>query len=220
MPVRQGVLILDGMKRILVLLALACLPVVSSVVAQVGGQPPPSVASMVAERKRMEEQYRQLRSAYDDLVSALELYRRELEDLREEVRQLKQKDAETVGQYATRSDIERLESQMRQLNEEWNRKREADKELILEQIRKLRQVASAPPPAPTKPGKTEPAAPTYDRGYEYEIQPGDTLSAIVRAYNEQLELGVTVQDVKNANPGIRERDLKPGQTVFIPDPRE
>ena len=56
-----------------------------------------------------------------------------------------------------------------------------------------------------------------EKGYEYVIKESDTLSAIARAYNEQ-GIKVTVQQILDANQGLKAENLKPGKKIFIPAP--
>jgi LysM repeat protein len=69
-------------------------------------------------------------------------------------------------------------------------------------------------PADTS-GTTAPTTP--DKGFEYEVKSGDTLSAIIAAYREQ-NIKITLKQVLNANPGLDEKKLKVGQKIFIPAP--
>lgn len=55
---------------------------------------------------------------------------------------------------------------------------------------------------------TDPAAPAADG--TYTIQPGDTLSAISQ------RLGVSINDIYKANPGINPRALQVGQVILLP----
>lgn len=201
------------MKRIFLLIALVSLPLRPDGLAQT---PAPTLASLQAERQRMEERYKQLDAAYRDLVDVLELQRQKLDELQAEITRLRSGNAEQASHYATKADLGQLEKAIRDLNEEWNNRREADQKLIIEQIRKLKAL---PPEKPVDAESGGKPPKTFSKGFEYQIQPGDTLSAIIRAYNDELKLGVTLQDIKAANPNINERSLRPGTVLFIPDPR-
>jgi len=93
---------------------------------------------------------------------------------------------------------------------EVDRKREADRELILSEIKKASKAVAAPP-APT----AQPSAPAAS-GFKYTVQSGDTLSAIVAAYRRE-KVNVTVEDVLKANPGLKANSMKVGQAIVIPD---
>jgi LysM repeat protein len=52
-------------------------------------------------------------------------------------------------------------------------------------------------------------------GYEYAVQSGDTLHAIVQAYKE-LGIPVTLRDLRRANPELESAPLHVGQRLFVP----
>jgi LysM repeat protein len=80
------------------------------------------------------------------------------------------------------------------------------------------------PPAPgarladaaTRPGRAgdtadvPSGAPGGGSGGTYTIRKGDTLEGIARDH------GVTVGDLRQANPGVRDRRLMPGQALTLP----
>jgi LysM repeat protein len=104
--------------------------------------------------------------------------------------------------------------------QEIDRKREADRELILGQIEKLAKTSAAPSPKPPKvtvPDTTVPTGP--EKGFEYVVQSGDTLSLIAQAYRDK-NIKVTVKQILQANPGLDEKRLKVGQKIFIPAPKQ
>lgn len=183
-----------------------------SVAAQGQRQGPPTIASLVAERQQMEERYKQLRTAYDDLVDVVELQRQQIEALRKDVQSLKTADAGQSSKFATKDDLARLEKAMADLNDEWNRKREADRKLILDQLETLKKTAAAKPEVAQQ--TTTPVT-----GYEHTIAEGDTFSGIAKAYNETYGLGITHKDIEKANPGVDPHKLVIGKTIIVPDPR-
>lgn len=78
--------------------------------------------------------------------------------------------------------------------------------------------AAAPPAAAASPATAAPtAAPTgpdgsseRERARAHTIQQGDTLEGIARRH------GVTVEALRSANPGVRDRRLIPGRTLTVP----
>ena len=94
-----------------------------------------------------------------------------------------------------------------------------DRDLILKEIEKLGKsiTASASRPRPAADEPRPRAADVPDKGYEYVVQSGDTLSAIVTAYREQ-GVKVTVDQVLKANPGLKASSLQVGKKIFIPAP--
>jgi hypothetical protein len=63
----------------------------------------------------------------------------------------------------------------------------------------------------------EPAAELTDTrtGYDFRIEPGDTLFAIANAFRER-GVRVTVEEVLAANPGLEPTRLQTGQRIFVP----
>jgi hypothetical protein len=57
------------------------------------------------------------------------------------------------------------------------------------------------------------------KGYEYVIQSGDTLSSVLAEYKKQ-GVKVSVDDVHKATPGLKPTSMKVGQKVFIPAPTQ
>ena len=52
-------------------------------------------------------------------------------------------------------------------------------------------------------------------GYEFVIEPGDSLAAIVQAFREKGVV-ISMDDLIAANPGLNPESLEPGQKLFIP----
>jgi len=88
---------------------------------------------------------------------------------------------------------------------------------------KLGKTLAAPPPAtkklsPASPGEAPTEKPDVsDKGFEQVVKPGDTLSAIVKAYQDK-NIKITMEQVLKANPGLKPEKLHPGQKIFIPAP--
>src|SRR5437867_2592323 len=57
-----------------------------------------------------------------------------------------------------------------------------------------------------------------EKGFEYVVQSGDTLLAIVKAYREK-NVKVTQDEILKANPGLVATRLKVGQKIWIPAPQ-
>ena len=56
---------------------------------------------------------------------------------------------------------------------------------------------------------------TPEKGIEYTVQQGDTLSAIAQACKDK-KIKVTVDQIVKANPGLKPDKMRPGQKLFIP----
>jgi LysM repeat protein len=107
--------------------------------------------------------------------------------------------------------------------QEIDKKRQADRDLIIKQFEQLGKVATGAPVKPkikTTPTPDDTAAPapaTPQKGYEYTVKAGDTLSLIAKAYREQ-GVKVTTAQILKANPGLDATKLYVGKKIFIPDP--
>jgi hypothetical protein len=188
-------------------------------------------AAQAADREAAEERYQRLNSAVEGLWAAQADQQRRLEALVEELRRVRAEQASKPAvDYATREELNRLVEGVRELD----RKREADRQLILEELERLgkslaalnaareRRPAPAPAPAPgPAPGSEREGGATgsTQEGVYYVIERGNTLSAIVAAHNDEFKKQgkkTSVKLVQEANPNIKPTVLLPGQKIFIP----
>jgi len=170
-----------------------------------------------AQDAATEERLNKLNGLVQDLVEDKANMKKHLEVMAKEIQSLREQSSSATST-ASAEDLKRLAEKVQEID----RKREADKELILKEIEKLGKSISAsrshPPTAPAgnkseSSGSSTPA----DKGYEYVVQSGDTLSAIVTAYREK-DVKVTVEDILKANPGLKATSLSVGKKIFIPAP--
>ncbi len=179
-------------------------------------------AATAAAAQEREERYQKLRANIEDLLNAQAMLEKRISALSDELQSLRQNTDRASGNYATRDDLRKLADDVHEID----RKREEDKKLILEELRKLAATplpAMAPEP-PKRVAKPEPApdtnaeAPAVPRnGYTYTVKDGDTLAAIVNAYR-QNGVKVTVDQVLKANPNLKPRSMRVNRKIFIPDP--
>jgi LysM repeat protein len=95
----------------------------------------------------------------------------------------------------------------------------------LKQIEKLGKVSggstghksAAAVPATTATDNPTASAGGPQKGYDYTIAAGDTVSAIAKAYRAQ-GVKVTSAQILAANPGLNANSLIVGKKIFIPDP--
>ena len=194
------------MKRLLffgLFLGAACLLAPTSTLAQ--------GASL--DTRALREDYRLLQSQLADLLEAHNALKIELSKLLNEVRQLRTKTATKDPAAVTRADLETLAKSVREID----RKRVQDKDLILKEMKSFLQSApkGANPPA---------AQPHSGKGFNHTVEAGETISAIIAAYNTKLKSQgvkkrITLKSVLNANPNLNPRTMRIGQSLFIPDPR-
>jgi LysM repeat protein len=157
-----------------------------------------------------------------DLDHRIQALAKDIADLRVEV-------SKPTGNYASQDDLKKLADAIQEID----KKREADKELILSEMKKLGQVISAVPPEQSGGHRKKPtnsdtrgSNPTASNtsstsnegadqtGFYYKIKSGDSLSLIAQLYREQ-GIHVTTTQIQDANPNL----LLVGTKIFIPAPK-
>ncbi len=201
------------MKRIL------CLSVMLlSVAPLLRGQGSPSAAE-IASRQEAEENYKTLHATVDDMVAAQAEQAKRLQSLAKDIAELRDQAGKPTGNFASQDDLKRLADAIQEID----KKREADKELILHEIAKLGKTiattarTSVKPPVvkddPTPASGTDPNQDVYT----YVIKSGDTYSLIAKLYREK-GINVSTEDIAKANPGVDPARLKVKQKISIPAP--
>jgi LysM repeat protein len=165
-----------------------------------------------------QQQIDKLSGQIQDLLAAQEQQGKRLDALAKQISDLSDKvNAPSVSDSASRDDLKTLASQVQEID----KKRQADRDLILKELENLSKVGagssrkSSPPPATTDDTTTAPATP--QKGYEHKVEAGETISAIAKAYHDQ-GVKVTTSDILKANPKVDPAKLYVGQKIFIPDP--
>jgi len=221
---QERLLFSDSMKRNFLAIALAC-----------GGSLLSSSAladEAVIADLRLDNQ--KLTARVEDLESSLQSYKQQVMKLSEEVRSLKAdlaKGADNREVAGLKEDVDRLREAIKEVDQ----KRIADQEKIAATIRDLGkdlkksiQGSVSPAPRPIEPVQprngSPPASPPKSggatgpqTGYEYTIRSGDTLLGIVTALKSQ-GIKITLEQLSEANPGVKSTNLKIGQKIFIPVP--
>ena len=168
------------------------------------------------ETRSLKENVSRLQSQLEDLMLSYTALKKEVDSLRSELRKVRAQFNQKDPTAATRGDIENLAKTIREVD----RKRSADKELILKEMKSLVQNITK-----SRPNTTPPAAtPRSEKGFEHSVQGGETISAIIAAYNDVLKSQgatkrITLKSVLDANPKLNPRSIQIGQILFIPDPR-
>jgi LysM repeat protein len=179
-----------------------------------------------AEREEREANTRRINTKVEQLEETLQSQQKriaalvdQIHSLREELDRLKSRNESA----ATQESIRRLADKI----EEVDKKRQADNELVLAQLKTIGKTLSKPitprepiiPPAASRPDKVPPPADTAppENGYTYKIKDNDTLVRIVKDLNAQ-GFKVTQKQVMDANPKVNWSRLRVGQPIFIPQP--
>ena len=173
-----------------------------------------------AQADATQQQLDQLRGKLQDIVEAQEAQGKRLDALTKEISELHDKvnAPKPTEDNASASDLKNLAEKLQEVD----KKRAADRKLILDEIDKLAKIASGAPvknkTTSTKPKSSDETTtpPTPQNGYYYEVKPGDTLPAIAKAYRDQ-GVKVTTAQIKAANPKMNPDVLIVGKKIFIPD---
>jgi LysM repeat protein len=205
------------MKHFLPLFALVVL--LCGAIAEDAPVPAAAPETKAAPSSELKEIYERLNSDIEVLAAANVSLQKRVAALAEELKAVRDEQSR-AGSAAgsSQEDLRRLAEKIQEVD----RKREADRELILGEIEKIRKsiaalAAAAPDHAPAPPiipsGSKEKSIP-------YTVRKGDTLSAILNDYNTELKSKgmktVTIKQVEEANPGINIRKLKAGQSLLLP----
>ncbi len=181
-----------------------------------------SLAAARAQDDATQQQINKLNGQVQDLLDAQAVQGKRIDALEKEINDLRDKASQAPAvDAASAADLKKLADQVQEID----RKRQEDRELILKEIEKLGKVSGSPaashksPPtlSPTAADNPAPAVTGPQKGYEYKVAAGDTLSIIAKAYRDQ-GIKVTTDQILKANPGLNPNTIKVGQKIFIPAP--
>jgi uncharacterized damage-inducible protein DinB len=186
-------------------------------------------ATAQAAQRDAEERLKRLSADVQTVLDTQELiqkrqedFRQRLDKLSDDIRSFKEEQNRSSANGVTR---EELRKYIEHLKEQLDQQREADKKLILGNIKEL---AATPPPAaaPVPEPKTTSRHPTTEstdeQYYRYPVQKNDRLLDIIAAYNEKFQqngqVRITLEQVLKANPGLKPDHLIAGRKIKIPIP--
>ena len=173
-----------------------------------------SIVAAQAQDTATQQQIDKLNGQVQDLLDAQTTQNKHIEALEKEIAGL--------GDRVNQNDCKKLTAQVQEID----RKRQEDNARVLKELERLGKTLGAPQPirktTPTVPtttpaGNPGSAAGSPQKGYDYNVRSGDTLSAIAKAYRDQ-GIKVTTDQILKANPGLNPGDMKIGQKIFIPAP--
>ena len=182
-----------------------------------------AVSLVGAQDAGTQQQIDKLSGQIQDLLAAQEQQGKQLAALEKQISELGDKvNTPAINNSASADDLKSLAAQVQEID----KKRQDDRELILKQIENLGKVAGGAPvshkskpvadTAATAGGDNSAAPAVPQKGYDYTIAPGDTLSAIAKAYRAQ-GVKVTTAQIIAANPKLNPNALIAGKKIFIPD---
>lgn len=179
-----------------------------------------------AQDAATQQQLDQLSGQIQNVQDMLNQQDKRISDLEKKVSDMQDKLNQPGGSdYASADDLKKLAQQVQEIDQ----KRQDDNEKILKALEKLGHGGEVEPihnrtpevstPTPPNPGENPtPNATGPQNGYYYTIAPGNTLSAVAKAYRAQ-GVKVTVAQIIAANPGLNPNSLIVGRKIFIPAPQ-
>ena len=185
-----------------------------------------SATTVFGQDSATQQQIDQLRGKIQDLTEAQDAQKKAIDELAKKINELSDKvNTPPVSTGASTDDLKALAEKVQEID----KKRQADRELILKQLEKLGNTTGGSsthvrtPPNITSSTSTTgggdtattPAGP--QKGYYYTVEQGDMLSAIAKAYRDK-GVKVTTTQILKANPGLDANKLIAGKKIFIPDP--
>jgi predicted RNase H-like nuclease (RuvC/YqgF family) len=191
--------------------------------------PGATAAAAMAAKQGADERYERVAADVQALQAANEDLQNKITGLEEEIRKLREEEAQQGDVATVRDDVKHLADKI----EEVDRKRADDKAAITEEVRtsiagleKALATGGSPPARAATPrpaANTEPPA-NVENGFVYTVQTGDSLSAIIKAYNTDFKSKglkvITIRQAREANPNVDWNRLRVGQKIVIPRPAE
>jgi len=205
-------------------------------------QDPAARAAAIAAQQEAAERDRLINSAIQDLQRTISNQQSDInrlktrnEELSREIRDVNVKFREAIGEAATQKQLQALVDSITKVD----KNRLSDRDLFLEQLKEIKKIAAEKPapviitnPAPVvepRPQRTpdreeevEPIRDNPDGYHQYTIKPGDSLIAILSAYNtvykEEGRKTITLNDLKKANPKVNPNNIPVGKVIQIPIP--
>ena len=178
---------------------------------------------MRAQDAATEERLNKLSGQVDSLIETQRELSKRMALLYREVDSLREQAGKPTGNYASQPDLELLKDKIKEVD----RKRMEDAEKVRTELLNIRNglLKTSGPASPRKGTKAALAErtesdtpPKPQAGFEYVVKSGDTLSAIAQAYKDQ-NIKVTVDQILQANPGLKANTLIVGKKIFIPAPK-
>jgi TolA-binding protein len=213
------------MKRVFVLLMISCSALAS--VAQDAAAPASSnPAAQIAAKQSADERYERMAADIQALQAANDALLAKLSAIQQQLQDLRSQQSQSTAGFSTQDDLKHLAEKI----EEVDKKREEDKAAIAEEIRKsinelkhaLAQEAGPSRAVAPKPIAGDSDTGSAEKGFVYKIQDGDSLSAIVKAYNADFKSKgmktISLRQAMDANPSVDWNRLKVGQKIIIPRP--
>jgi molecular chaperone GrpE (heat shock protein) len=167
-------------------------------------------ATALAEREEARERYRRMSAKIEDLENTIQTYNQQFQKMEAEIQRLRNDVARLQGNRdsgATADLVEQIKAV--------DRARVADQENVKRAFTELRRELVGTSSKPPKSSSSPPTPQVTEKGFEYSIREGDTLSKLVVALNKQ-GVKVTQKQIEQANPNVNWNNLPIGKKIFIP----
>ncbi|TVP80661.1 MAG: LysM peptidoglycan-binding domain-containing protein [Puniceicoccaceae bacterium] len=184
------------------------------------------VTPLTAQSDNLRVHVANLTQDVNQLTQQVRAMRLEMEELQRENASLRTQVAAASSNRETQAQLDKLASDIERLRREYRAADEAQKEQIISEISRqmnafaketqaaINSVAEAVGSQPQVPAAVNFSSDYPQTGITYTVRSGDTLSQIARAH------GSTVRHIQNANKIVNpSRDLRVGETIFIPIPQ-
>jgi hypothetical protein len=183
---------------------------------------------LIEEIKRMAGEMADLREANAVQSKRLSQMQKELDGVRESVRDSHDRATAKMGDFATREDLKKIVDNIKDVD----KRREEDRKLILAEFDKLgKTLSQQPTEKPSRPSrspgkKSEPdkeAAVIEGMFLPVTVRSGQRLADIQKEYNNELKgrglPAVSLDEIMRANPKIKNPNkLLVGQEILLPVP--
>jgi TolA-binding protein len=188
--------------------------------------PPSNSAAAVAAKEDAEDRYERLETDLQAVQSDNEALHAKISAMETEIQTLRDAQSHAGDTSAIQDQLKQLADAIQQVD----KKRQDDKDAISEEIRKsvghLEQSLGSSPAEPAHASETRSTqvsdSPAAVNGYSYTIAKGDSLGAIVAAYNADYKSKglkpITLRQAEEANPNVKWNRLHVGQKIIIPKP--
>jgi len=171
----------------------------------------------VAEREEARERYKRMSARIEDLENTIQTYNQQFQKMETEIHRLRDEVAKLRDGSRDSSAKSDIVEQIKAVD----RARLADQDNVIKEFARLRKeilgtLSSTKPPKSNTGSSVAPTPPpAVEKGSEYAIREGDTLSKLVFALNKQ-GVKVTQKQIEQANPKVNWNTLQIGQKIFIP----
>ena len=183
-------------------------------------------AAGIAAKQGADERYERMSADIQSLQTANEALLSKVSALEQEVSDLRAQQAQVATSTNLQDDLKELAEKI----EEVDRKREEDKQAISEEIRKsiagLEKSIGAAGVSHIAPQEQSPGSEPVgaENGFVYTVQEGDSLLAIIKAYNKDFKSKglkpITLSQAMDANPKTDWNRMRVGQKIVIPRPEQ